>query len=133
MAWRTQSLPQPVNLLVCRALALCETMLSHSSHLYPFAAIYEQGRIGCLFTDEEDEDEEQAQLIEKLQWRIIDTTTDAESYSLLAFAATVVTPYDGHLDVVAITVTTPQGNERQLLCPYRWVDNRVVFSEPFEG
>ena len=43
-------LSQPLQLLVTRALSLCELMLPHCQAIYPFAAIYEDGKIGCLFT-----------------------------------------------------------------------------------
>ena len=49
---RPVTLPTPLNTLVTKSLELCELMLPVCDVFYPFAAIYENGRIGCIFADE---------------------------------------------------------------------------------
>ncbi|MCG7645550.1 hypothetical protein MHM87_08085 [Alteromonas sp. Cnat3-28] len=88
---RPVTLPTPLNVLVSKSLSLCELMLPVCDVFYPFAAIYENGRVGCIFNDETQGKKRESQLIEQLQWRIIDTTTDTNSYSVLVYAAAVNT------------------------------------------
>jgi len=123
-------LSQPLQLLVTRALSLCELMLPHCQAIYPFAAIYEDGKIGCLFTDEQLKYQNESYLIEQLQWRIIDTTTDSHSYSVLVYAATVQTEYHEKLDAIAINASSPDGEEVMLLYPYFRVGKKIVVSPP---
>ena len=61
---RPVTLPLPLNKLVTRALNLCELMLPLNDVLYPFAAIFDDGRIGCVFSDESLERKTESQLIE---------------------------------------------------------------------
>ena len=49
---RPVTLPTPLNTLVTKSLELCELMLPVCDVFYPFAAIYENGRVGCIFADE---------------------------------------------------------------------------------
>ena len=95
-----------------------------------FAAIYEDGKIGCLFTDEQLKYQNESYLIEQLQWRIIDTTTDSHSYSVLVYAATVQTEYHEKLDAIAINASSPDGEEVMLLYPYFRVGKKIVVSPP---
>ncbi|OFC71257.1 hypothetical protein [Alteromonas confluentis] len=128
-----QQLPEPLQLLVNRSLQLCELMLPHCSALYPFAAIYEDGRVGCLFADDRCHGENESYLIEQLQWRIIDTTTDTESYSVLVYAATVTTDRHKQLNAIAINAGHPNGDETMLLYPYFRVGKKIVVSPPIPG
>lgn len=133
MIFGPTTLPRPVQILVTRALTLCEMLLPHCKAMYPFAAIYEEGKIGCLFTDENLHGASETQLIEQLQWRIIDTTTDTESYSILVYAARVKTEGKRDLDAIAINVTHPNNEETMLLYPYFRVGKRIVVSPPLNG
>ncbi|QJR80081.1 hypothetical protein CA267_004460 [Alteromonas pelagimontana] len=126
-------LPKPLQILVSRAISLCELMLPHCKALYPFAAIYEDGRVGCLFADDRAHGENESYLIEQLQWRIIDTTTDTDSYSVLVYAATVKTDRHKQLDAIAINATRPNGEETMLLYPYFRVGRKIVVSPPIHG
>ncbi|WP_218355323.1 hypothetical protein [Alteromonas lipotrueiana] len=123
-------LSQPLQALVTRALTLCEIMLPHCEAIYPFAAIYEDGKVGCLFSDEQVKYQNESYLIEQLQWRIIDTTTDSNSYSVLVYAASVQTEFHEKLDAIAITTTRPDGEENLLLYPYFRVGKKIVVSPP---
>ncbi|MCQ8848352.1 hypothetical protein ALT761_03241 [Alteromonas sp. 76-1] len=126
----TSSLPPPLNILVSRALKLCELVLSTNSVFYPFAAIYEDGKVGCLFSEETNYRIDESQLIECLQWRIIDTTTDSESYSILVYAAMVETQKHTRLDAIAISAACPNDEEQLLLYPYYRVGDKIVVSPP---
>lgn len=130
---RPVTLPKPINELVARALALCEHMLPVCDVFYPFAAIYDNGRIGCVFSDESNTRKRESQLIEQLQWRIIDATTDSNSYSVLVYAATVNTQDSKTLDAIAVATATPNHEERLLLYPYYKVDGKVVISPPIDA
>ncbi|GGW96970.1 hypothetical protein [Alteromonas halophila] len=127
------TLPKPLQLLVSRALTLCDIVLPHSRAFYPFAAIYEEGRIGCLFADEISKTTDTAQLIEQLQWRIIDTTTDTNSYSVLVYTASVETHDDRQIDAIAINTSDPTGQESLLLYPFQRVGEQIVVSPPIHG
>lgn len=128
-----KTLPKPIQMLVTRSLGLCEAMLPHCRAFYPFAAVYENGKVGCLFTEDNTRSGGDNHLIEKLQWRIIDTTTDAESYSVLVYAAKVKTDRKDDMDAIAITTTQPNGDESMLLYPYFRVGSRIVLSPPIHG
>lgn len=128
-----QHLPSELKILVNRVLELCELMLPHCKSLYPFAAIYEHGRVGCLFSDDGNLCKSESYLIEKLQWRIIDTTTDTDSYSVLAHTASLTTEHHRRLNVIAITVCDPNGEETVLLYPYFRVGKKIVVSPPIPG
>lgn len=125
-------LSTPVQTLVDRALSLCQLMLAHGQTMYPFAAIYEDGKVGCLFADDTSSEKNESYLIEQLQWRIIDTTTDTNSYSILVYAATVNTDHHKQIDAIAINATDPAGNEILLIYPYLTVGHRVVISPPLQ-
>ena len=43
---------RPSQLLIDRSLTLCKSLLRMENSFYPFAAIYENGRIGCLFSED---------------------------------------------------------------------------------
>ncbi len=127
------NLPKPLKLLVSRALTLCDMLLCHNRAFYPFAAIFEDGRIGCLFADEISASTDTAQLIEQLQWRIIDTTTDTSSYSILVYTASVETPENRHMDAIAINTTNSLGEEALLLYPFLRVGEQIIVSPPIHG
>ena len=124
------TLPTPLTILVSRALNLCELILLNNQAFYPFAAICENGKVGCLFTDENEERTNESQLIEQLQWRIIDTTTDSNSYSILVYAATVQTRKNKSMDAIAINTASPNDEEGLLLYPYYRVGEKIVISPP---
>ena len=130
---RPVTLPKPLNELVSRALHLCEHMLPVCDVFYPFAAIYEHGRVGCVFSEESNGTKRESQLIEQLQWRIIDATTDSNCYSVLVYVATVNTQDSNTLDAIAIATATPNHEERLLLYPYYKVDGKVVISPPIDA
>ena len=105
-------------------------MLPVCDIFYPFAAIYENGRVGCIFSDETKGKKRESQLIEQLQWRIIDTTTDTNCYSVLVYAATVNTQDSKTLNAIAVATSSPNHEENLLLYPYYKVDGKVVISPP---
>ena len=129
---RPVTLPTQLNALVSKSLNLCELMLPVCDVFYPFAAIYENGRIGCIFADETGTKKRESQLIEQLQWRVIDTTTDTNSYSVLVYAAAVNTQDSKTVDAIAIATATPNHEERLILYPYYRVDNKIVISPPID-
>ncbi len=130
---RPITLPKPLSELVARALNLCEHMLPLCDVFYPFAAIYEHGRVGCVFSEDTGDAKGESQLIEQLQWRIIDTTTGSKSYSVLVYAATVNTQDSNTLDAIAVATATPDHEERLLLYPYYKVEGKVVISPPIDA
>lgn len=133
MVRNDDTLPKPLQTLVSRALTLCDVLLPHSRAFYPFAAIYEEGRVGCLFADELSPATDTSQLIEQLQWRIIDTTTDTNSYSVLVYTASIETQEDRKLEAIAINATDPLGEETLLLYPFLRVGEQIIVSPPIHG
>lgn len=133
MVRNDDTLPKPLQILVSRALTLCDVLLPHSQAFYPFAAIYEEGRVGCLFADELSETTDTSQLIEQLQWRIIDTTTDTSSYSVLVYTASIETHDERHMEAIAINATDPLGEETLLLYPFLRVGEQIIVSPPIHG
>jgi len=65
-----------------------------------------------------------------MQWRIIDTTTDSNSYSILVYAATVQTRKNKSMDAIAINTASPNDEEGLLLYPYYRVGEKIVISPP---
>ncbi len=123
-------LSTPLQTLISKALTLCELILPHCQAVYPFAAVYEDREVGCLFADDKASPQNESYLIEQLQWRIIDATTDTRSHSILVYAATVTTEHNNQLDAIAINATDSTGNETVLLYPYRRVGKKIVISPP---
>lgn len=131
MPHRTFTYPKPIQSLIQRALALAQISLKFSDRLYPFAAIFEAGQIGCLFTDETHQhSHNNQQMIEHLQWRIIDNTADSYAYSLLAYHAEVEVSSGKKVDAIAVTITGPERKEEMLVYPYYRLDGQVVLSPP---
>lgn len=124
------TLPTPLATLVSKALQLCELTLLNNNVFYPFAAVYENGDIGCLFAEEMEQRSTETQLIEQLQWRIIDATTHSTSYSILVYAASVQTEKNRPMDAIAVNTSTPNGDELLLLYPYYRVGGKIVVSPP---
>jgi hypothetical protein len=123
-------MPAPVRELISRALTMCEQLLTNVSVFYPFAAINTNDVICCVFAHETEEKETETKLIEKLQWRIIDTTTGTDSYSILVYAATVRTHRENNMDAIAIAISGHENDEQLLLYPYYRVGNKIVISPP---
>lgn len=124
------TLPTPLATLVSRALQLCELSLLNNTVFYPFAAVYDNGDIGCLFAEEMEQSSTETQLIEQLQWRIIDATTHSNSYSILVYAATVQTENSRPMEAIAVNTASPEGEEHLLLYPYYRVGGKIVVSPP---
>lgn len=124
------TLPTPLNVLVSRALSLCEHILPYCDTFYPFAAIHEKGKVGCLFSHDTKNYFSADELIEQLQWRIIDTTTESHSYSILVYAATAKTQKHTTIDAIAISTGSPDDNELLLLYPYYRVGDKIVVAPP---
>jgi len=127
------SLPTPLSILVSRALTLCELVLPHTEAFHPFAAIYENGKVGCLFSHESNDLFSENELIEQLQWRIIDTTTESQSYSILVYAACAKTQKHTTIDAIAISTSTPEDEELLLIYPYYRVGGKIVVSPPINA
>lgn len=123
-------LATPLQTLIERAITLCELMLPHCNAIYPFAAVYNEGEVDCLFAEDHVTASNESYIIEQLQWRIIDTTTDTDGYSVLVYAATVQTEHLKKLDAIAITATAPNGDETMLLYPYFRINKKIVVSPP---
>lgn len=127
---RPVTLLTPLQELISKSLKICEVMLPISDVFYPFAAINKDGRTGCVFADETKESKRESQLIEQLQWRIIDATTGSNSYSVLVYAATVNTQDSKNMDAIAVVTSSPDQGEHLLLYPYYRVDGSIVISPP---
>tara|TARA_A200000159_G_scaffold164929_1_gene197551 strand:- start:24485 stop:24832 length:348 start_codon:yes stop_codon:yes gene_type:complete len=106
---RPVTLPTPLKELVSKSLSICKLMLLNSDVFYPFAAINQDGKNGCIFADE---------------------TTDTNSYSVLVYAATINTQNSKNVDAIAVVTSSPDQEERLLLYPYYKVDGSVVVSPP---
>jgi hypothetical protein len=117
----------PGKILIDKALTLCKLLLTNHDRFYPFAAIYENGKVGCLFGDDnskkrlvEADPENSQKLIEHLQWRIVDNTTDTDSYAILVYAAQVESSenFDIQQDAIVVTLTGPEDEDKLIVYPY---------------
>ncbi len=124
-------LPNPLKLMIKRALVLTESMLNHTHKIYPFAAIYEAGRVGCLFGYEDiQQPMSNSDIIERLQWRIIDNTVDNEAYSILVYAAHIRLESGEEKDAIAITCRDPEQVEQMVVYPYTRMGEKVLIADP---
>ena len=122
---------RPSQLLIDRALVLCKVLLRMENSFYPFAAIYENGRIGCLFSDDHGaENPGEMQLLEHLQWRIIDNITDNDAYATLVYAAQIEINDKQAQDAIVITLCEPNKPERSVVYPYYRSNQRIILAPP---
>ena len=122
---------RPSQLLIDRALVLCKVLLRMENSFYPFAAIYENGRIGCLFSDDHGvANPGEMQLLEHLQWRIIDNITDNDAYATLVYAAQIEINDKQAQDAIVITLCEPNKPERSVVYPYYRSNQRIILAPP---
>ena len=122
---------RPSQLLIDRSLTLCKSLLRMENSFYPFAAIYENGRIGCLFSEDFGvENPGEMQILEHLQWRIIDNITDNDAYATLVYAAQIEINEQEAQDAIVITLCEPTRPERSVVYPYYRQNQRVILAPP---
>lgn len=122
---------RPSQLLIDRSLVLCKVLLAMENSFYPFAAIYENGRVGCLFADDYGIDNPgEMQLLEHLQWRIIDNITDNDAYATLVYAAQIEINDKQAQDAIVITLCEPNKPERSVVYPYYRSNQRIILAPP---
>ncbi len=122
---------RPSQLLIDRSLVLCKVLLGMENSFYPFAAIYENGRVGCLFADDYGIDNPgEMQLLEHLQWRVIDNITDNDAYATLVYAAQIEINDKQAQDAIVITLCEPNKPERSVVYPYYRSNQRIILAPP---
>lgn len=126
----SNTLPQPLNILIKHSLQLCELILPFSDHIYPFAATYENGKIECLFNNERFPYINEGEAIEQLHRHIIHATQDTRYYAILVYCATVETQKHTTLNAIAINLISPYDEDQVQLYPYYRVGSKIVVSPP---
>ena len=123
-------LPEQLRPLVRRTLMFVATMLRVRDVFYPFAAIREGDNFRCIFSDHESDATAPGELIEVLQWKLIDRVIDKPVQSVLAYAATVETSPGEWRDAVAVDVTDQYGNEFNYAFAYSVTSHGISFTGP---
>jgi hypothetical protein len=105
-------------------------MLSINSMFYPFAAVKKGRIIQCVFSDNELDSNAPTELIEILQWKLIDQSIDTSMQSLLAYSADVHTSDRGWRSAIAVDICDEDGQEHFLTFSYQKQDGKVRFYGP---
>lgn len=122
--------PQSIYPLLAKAFTLASTMLSVNSMFYPFAAIKKGKVLRCVFCDNETESTASADMIEMLQWKLIDQSIDTPVQSLLAYAANVHTLDKGWKNAIAVDICDADGQEYFFTFSYHKQNGNVRFHGP---
>jgi len=123
-------IPKHMQSLVSRVLAFSASQLIRYPVFYPFAAVCEKGKFDCVMTDHHPAATEASEMIELLQWRLIDIAYAKPLQTALAYTATLPSGHNNQFDAVAIELSDEQDTNYFLVFTYKYENNRVVFSEP---
>lgn len=119
----------PIQMLIERSLTLSKLLLKHDCHFYPFAAVFRDNCVHCVFSDHASDTLSPSYLLELLQWEVIDSTTGTNSFSVIVFNAEGK-DLSGTFDAIAMTIKKPNGEEIELLYPYTRDNGNIVIAPP---
>lgn len=121
----------PFASMMCKAIAFCETMLSISDVLYPFAVLAIDNDIQCVFTPNSEQEATEG-MIEELEVRINERKVFAESaVSLLVYSATIKHATRESTDAIVFTITDSAGKNTVTVYPYALTLNGIKFEKPY--
>jgi hypothetical protein len=119
--------------MINKALKFCESMLTRSDLLYPFALLCEQNHTTCIFTPHSSQ-LAPPQMIESLQTQIEryqKLSNNQQSVSLLVYCATVSQPKSPDCDVLVMLVSDSQKQNTIAIYPYQQSSNGIKISQPY--
>lgn len=121
----------PFAAMIHSALDFCETMLSQSSTLYPFAVLSIDHDVQCIFTPHHDH-QDTTGLIENLQERVSERKLFVESaHSLIGYCATIEQESDSQSDAVVFCISHSDGNNNLTIYPYQRMKTGISFGQPY--
>lgn len=123
-------IPHSIRPLLAKSFAVASSMLSINSMFYPFAAVKKGRNIQCVFSDNELDSNAPSELIEILQWKLIDQSIDTSMQSLLAYAADVYTSDKSWRSAIAVDICDEDGQEYFLTFSYQKIKGKVKFNGP---
>ena len=123
--------------MIQKALSLCETMLSRSETLYPFAALSVDGDTHCIFLSDEDYNNLHPNgahfgMIEKLEQQLqLYKIQTKSTIGMLVYAATIRTPHKEEKDGLMFSICDSNGENTLTLYPYEFEQNSITIGKPF--
>lgn len=120
----------PLAHMIGGALDFCESMLSRSDMLYPFALISANNEIQSIFSPHEGQ-LAHSSMIESLQTQIsAHKSIEPEYSSVLVYAADIRQSSIIEKDALILTITDSQGHNTITLYPYTRVKGGIKISQP---
>ena len=117
--------------VIKRTLDFCDTMLSHSSVMYPFAVLSIDNDLHSVFVPS-DHQYANPGMIEKLQSRINERKLFAENaVSILVYTATVTNLQKQESEALVFTLTDSQGQNTVTIYPYKHVNTGIKIFSPY--
>lgn len=123
-------IPHSLHPIIRKTLNFAATMLKVRPVFYPFAAIQEGDNFRCVFSDHVGNDTNPSDLIDVLQWKLIDRVIDKPVQSVLAYAADVKTHSEQWKDAIAVDVTDEDGKEYFYAFAYQIASDGIAFRGP---
>ena len=124
------SIPITLRPILRKSFALASCMLKIRPVFYPFAAIKEGEEYRCVFSEHEHFATDPSELIEILQWKLIDRVIDKPTQSLLAYAADVKVTTEEWTSAIAVDISDENGKEYFYTFSYHLVNGKVCFKGP---
>lgn len=121
----------PYSDMLTRALDFCESMLTRSCTLYPFAVINVDNSIQCIFVPNADQ-LAKSHMIEDLQAQLeLEQKGVKDSANLIVYAAKVTQADDTRSDALVFTINDSQGQNTVTIYPYRHVASGIKIDKPY--
>ncbi|MFC3092645.1 hypothetical protein DRW07_00320 [Alteromonas sediminis] len=123
-------IPNHMHDLVAKVLAFSSSQLARHAVFYPFAAVCEKGKFDCVMTDHAPSVTDASDMIEILQWRLIDIAYAKPLQTALAYSAILAEKNQIPCDAVAIELSDEKDSNYFLVFPYTVTNGEVIFAEP---
>lgn len=121
----------PYSDMVTCALDLCESMLSHSCTLYPFAVIKVDNYLQCIFVPNTDQ-LAKPHMIEDLQAQLeLEQEGVKDSANLIVYAANVTQSNDTQTDALVFAINDSEGQNTVTIYPYRHLASGIKIEKPY--
>ena len=123
-------IPEKLRAFVERALHFASSQLALHDVFYPYAAVCDRGEFRCVMTDHHPNATQPSEMIEMLQWRLIDIAQERPVQTALVYAATLANDDKSMQNAVAIELTDEIDNSYFYVFAYRKSDGQILFSRP---
>lgn len=124
-------IPKNLASTVERAVAFAASQLELFPVFYPFAAVKDKSGFKCVTTDHLPNTHAPIDMIEVLQWRLIDIAMERPVQTILAYAGKLKNGADKKVvDGVAMEVTDEANNNFYFFIPYIKRHGKLAFYQP---